>query len=303
MKEERYIMSYPSFDEEVWTNCEPLPIMESIEEKDDPITKEDDKPPITRGKLFVIEGVDGSGKTTMCESLKKELKDKYNVDAKTLSIPNPCGIFSDEIKSALKGETKLTSDQLQSFMIFNMKHCMKYFIEPKLEAGTTIILDRWFYSSILYNIVEEGSIFKSFLTYSFFKNTNFLLAESNINGWNKSYPISLKELSEDFFGLIPTYPDAVFFLSPPFEMIYDHYEDRCNKKDTVDKNDVNLGKIAKLYYEYIKFAKAAANFESMSYDGKQIDFVNDGCFFPNVHRCFQKFVSTKMSVRIYVRPY
>lgn len=55
------------------------------------------------GKLIVIEGLDGSGKSTQLELLKKSLEDK-NIDFKSVSFPDYDSDSSALIKMYLNGE-------------------------------------------------------------------------------------------------------------------------------------------------------------------------------------------------------
>ena len=55
------------------------------------------------GKLFVIDGTDGSGKQTQFEKLKEHLK-KDNIDFKVVSFPNYESPSSSLVKMYLSGE-------------------------------------------------------------------------------------------------------------------------------------------------------------------------------------------------------
>ena len=55
------------------------------------------------GKLFVIDGTDGSGKQTQFEELKKHF-DKDGIDYKTVSFPNYDSPSSSLVKMYLSGE-------------------------------------------------------------------------------------------------------------------------------------------------------------------------------------------------------
>ena len=55
------------------------------------------------GKIFVIDGTDGSGKQTQFERLKERLKEK-NIDYRTVSFPNYDSPSSGLVKMYLSGE-------------------------------------------------------------------------------------------------------------------------------------------------------------------------------------------------------
>ena len=56
------------------------------------------------GKLFVIDGTDGSGKQTQFEFLKKALDDR-NIEYRTVSFPNYDSPSSSLVKMYLSGES------------------------------------------------------------------------------------------------------------------------------------------------------------------------------------------------------
>jgi len=113
---------------------------------------------IRDGKLFVIEGPDGSGKSTMVSHLIKRLSEK-NIPIEDIALPNPDCILYKEIREYLTKQD-LDIDTLQSMMIVNMRDCFNRYIIPKIESGINIILDRWAISTIIYNIVKNGSLVK-----------------------------------------------------------------------------------------------------------------------------------------------
>ena len=55
------------------------------------------------GKLFVIDGTDGSGKQTQFDLLKKRL-DEEKIDYRTVSFPNYESPSSSLVKMYLSGE-------------------------------------------------------------------------------------------------------------------------------------------------------------------------------------------------------
>lgn len=72
------------------------------------------------GKLFVIDGTDGSGKQTQFEELKKHF-DEDGINYKTVSFPNYDSPSSSLVKMYLSGEfgehaKKLAHILLQHFM-------------------------------------------------------------------------------------------------------------------------------------------------------------------------------------------
>ena len=113
------------------------------------------------GKLIVVEGPDGIGKTTLIENLALYLKASNN-NPLVLANPNPDSIKYNEIKQLLNEEIQDT-DKLQQLMLQNYldlynKTILKHL---KNKPNNIVILDRWIISTIIYNIIENGSLYKS----------------------------------------------------------------------------------------------------------------------------------------------
>lgn len=100
-----------------------------------------------KGKLIVIEGIDGSGKSTCA----KNLADKLNsINIKTVYTFEPTHLYygAKLMESMLK--ENLDAKEELSLFIEDRKEHIKYMIKPAIEDGYFIILDRYFYSSIAY---------------------------------------------------------------------------------------------------------------------------------------------------------
>lgn len=100
-----------------------------------------------KGKFIVIEGIDGSGKSTIAKKL-----------AETLNENNIETIYTFEPTNAYYGaklrDTMLSKDmdldrELELFVDDRKEH-IRLMIKPTLEEGKTVVLDRYMYSSIAY---------------------------------------------------------------------------------------------------------------------------------------------------------
>lgn len=100
------------------------------------------------GKLIVIEGIDGAGKTTQAKELVKRLnKSGYNASYSKEPTEDIIGQFIRE--KVLAGQVKLPPLALQ--YLFNADRVMHMEkIEKLLQKGMTIIMDRYFWSSVAY---------------------------------------------------------------------------------------------------------------------------------------------------------
>ena len=110
------------------------------------------------GKFIVIEGIDGSGKTTQAEKLVGVLREK-GVKAIYTKEPTdePTGqVIRSEI---LSGKTKIPGVAVQYLMAADRAvHHEK--IEQYLKEGYTVISDRYFWSAIAYGLVDKGINFE-----------------------------------------------------------------------------------------------------------------------------------------------
>jgi dTMP kinase len=109
----------------------------------------ENKKRISRGVLFVIEGIDGSGKTTQAERLAASLaSDGYDV----LSLREPTdGKWGKEIREAAHAN-KSRQDPQQEYRLFLMdrRQNVEENIAPGLSAGRIVILDRYYFSTMAY---------------------------------------------------------------------------------------------------------------------------------------------------------
>lgn len=95
------------------------------------------------GKLFVIEGLDGSGKSTQLELLPGGLK-KLGYDTKTVSFPDYKHKSSTLVKMYLSGEFGLKPDDVNAYAastfyaVDRYASFKKYWGEYYLNGGTVI---------------------------------------------------------------------------------------------------------------------------------------------------------------------
>ena len=104
-----------------------------------------------RGRFIVIEGIDGSGKSTQIQLLANRLmankRKVYTTAEPTVSLTG--GMLRD----ALRGVTKKTTCEIASmFLLDRIFHNVNPVngIEKFLSAGVDVICDRYYYSSLAY---------------------------------------------------------------------------------------------------------------------------------------------------------
>jgi dTMP kinase len=106
---------------------------------------------MTRGKFISIEGIEGAGKTTAMQYLKKYL-DKANIKAVFTREPGGTGI-AEEIRKVLlyPSSSETMTKETELLLMFagraqHVNHCIK----PALEAGTWVVSDRFVDASYAY---------------------------------------------------------------------------------------------------------------------------------------------------------
>lgn len=108
-----------------------------------------------RGRLIALEGIDGSGKSTqaayLCGRLEKEGIRCYRTMEPTDS---PIGAL---IRQILRGEMKTDNRVIAGlFVADRLDHLLnaENGIASKVEAGMTVVSDRYYFSSYAYNSVD-----------------------------------------------------------------------------------------------------------------------------------------------------
>lgn len=100
-----------------------------------------------KGKLIVIEGIDGSGKSTCAKNLTEKLN---SINIKTIYTFEPThSHYGAKLIEGMLSEDLDAEEELLLFVKDRKEH-IEYMIKPALEEGYFIILDRYFYSSVAY---------------------------------------------------------------------------------------------------------------------------------------------------------
>ena len=177
------------------------------------------------GKLFVIDGTDGSGKQTQFEKLKEHLEEDH-IDFKTVSFPNYDSPSSGLVKMYLSGEFGDDPKQVSPYIASTFYAADRYAtykkdLEEYYKAGGIILADRYTTANMVH---QAGKI------------ADEQEREKFIN-W-------LFDLEFNLYG-IPE-PSKVFFLNMPPEKSIELMEGRENKfshsqeKDIHEKNPEHL---------------------------------------------------------------
>lgn len=111
--------------------------------------------PGKKGKFIAFEGIDGSGKSTQIRMLADRLK-KENVDYYMTMEPTeaPIGVM---LRQILRGKMKADNRVIAAlFAADRLDHLLneENGIAAKIERGTTVITDRYYFSSYAYHSVD-----------------------------------------------------------------------------------------------------------------------------------------------------
>ncbi|MCL2406908.1 MAG: dTMP kinase [Defluviitaleaceae bacterium] len=108
------------------------------------------------GKFVVLEGIDGSGKTTLTHRLVKEL-DCLGIEHINLREPSD-GAVGALIRKALRGEVEFTPQTMAQLFAADRLDNVHRNIEPALNEGKFVLCDRFVFSSLAYQSLDMSII-------------------------------------------------------------------------------------------------------------------------------------------------
>lgn len=112
-----------------------------------------------KGILIVVEGIDGAGKRTLCTFIREFLESK-NIEVVQFEYPDYSSIWGKIIENYLSNKIELNiNEEFFLYFIDILKDQIK--IQKLLDSGTTIILDRYFTSTIAYQCAKGFSYQKA----------------------------------------------------------------------------------------------------------------------------------------------
>ena len=170
------------------------------------------------GKLFVIDGTDGSGKQTQFDLLKKHLTDD-GIEYKTVSFPNYDSPSSSLVKMYLSGEFGENAKDVSPYIASTFYAADRYAtfkkeLQEYYENGGIILADRYTTANMVH---QAGKI------------TDEEEREKYLN-W-------LFDLEFNIYGL--PVPTEVFFLNMPPKKVEELIKNRENKFTHSDKKDIH----------------------------------------------------------------
>lgn len=166
--------------------------------------------PHLRGRLIVFEGIDGAGKSTQIQALKPYLC------ARGIEVVTDCeptrGPWGMRVREAAVAGQRLSLDEEVACLLEDRREHVRDFIEPALERGAWVLLDRYYLSMMAYQGASGANV-------------------EDIREWNETFA---------------TVPDVAFWLDLPVEMALDRMKHRGLAVDAFE-NEPFLARCAEIY--------------------------------------------------------
>ena len=100
--------------------------------------------------LVNLEGIDGCGKSTQSKLLREKLEEKgENVIILKEPTKRPHG---QKLWDVLHGKRKATNEEILELFVLDRIQHVEEKIQPALDDGTVILMDRYYYSSMAYQV-------------------------------------------------------------------------------------------------------------------------------------------------------
>jgi len=103
---------------------------------------------LRHGLLVVLEGIDGSGKTTQARSLLRRLR-RRGWEAAYFREPTR-GKWGREIKRKAAQDGSLTPEQELELFVMDRRENVEKNLKPALKKRKIVVLDRYYFSTIAY---------------------------------------------------------------------------------------------------------------------------------------------------------
>ena len=107
----------------------------------------------TEGRFIVIEGLDGSGQSTMAKLLAEYLESK-DIEVLLTKEPTPDSESGKRIRAVLDKKAKVSAEDLQKFFATDRFEHLENAVVPALNEGKFVVSDRYFFTSFAYGSAE-----------------------------------------------------------------------------------------------------------------------------------------------------
>ncbi|MDR2805643.1 MAG: dTMP kinase [Dysgonamonadaceae bacterium] len=201
-----------------------------------------------KGKLIVIEGLDGSGKSTQIELLKKKL-DSAHVPYRYIHFPMlNRGQYGTLIAEFLRGEYGSVQEVPPKLVALLFANDRKEHVETILDwlnNGYVVLADRYVNSNIAFQCAKMENESE----------------KENLKQWILTFEYDYNQLPR---------PYKSFFLDVPFDHIARSLSgtregtDRNYLNGKIDIHEASLSLQQKVYDEYQKMIREQSDFEAIS---------------------------------------
>ncbi|OMI14992.1 dTMP kinase [Leptospira weilii] len=101
----------------------------------------------------VFEGIDGSGKSTLCKSLVEKLVER---GIPSVNFTEPTNFETGKyLRKFLRGEIELGKEEQIDAFLNDREESLRQNILPSLESGRNVLLDRYMYSTAAYQSDDD----------------------------------------------------------------------------------------------------------------------------------------------------
>jgi dTMP kinase len=169
---------------------------------------------LKRGILIVLDGIDGTGKTTQAKKLLKTLK-KKGYDAVYFREPSDSKWGREIKRKAALADSLSPAQELDLFQRDRLENVEKN-LKPALEQNKIIVLDRYYYSTIAYQ------------------------------GARGIDPLRIQKMNEKF----AVKPDLAFILDVTPRVGLRRIEKTRREKDLLFEQEDYLGKVRKIFKSF-----------------------------------------------------
>jgi dTMP kinase len=167
---------------------------------------------MSRGRLITIEGLDGAGKTTLASALANALRE-HGIDVQLMREPG--GVpAAERVRELVKDPEVRIAPRAEALLYAAARaQLVEEAIEPTLERGTWVVLDRFVDSSLAYQGggrelgVDEVGAINDFATGGLRPDRTLLLmldpAVGRERALSRAEPVDrLEAENDDFFARI-----------------------------------------------------------------------------------------------------
>jgi dTMP kinase len=171
-------------------------------------------PTLKRGVLIVLDGIDGTGKTTQARRLIEALK-KEGFDVVYFREPSDSR-WGREIKRKAPLADSLSAEEELDLFQKDRKENVVQNLKPALDQNKIIVLDRYYYSTIAYQ------------------------------GARGIDPLMIQKMNEEF----AVKPDLVFILDVAPKVGLERIEKNRKEKDLLFEQEDYLGRVREIFRSF-----------------------------------------------------